>query len=95
MSVAARSTSLDLVAAPSKTNFDTEMGKSVRITSESVQNTLNHTTIPRQITSWADAFGDLDEELGDDADDIVEDEWPPLQGEVLQNPQMSSMVPSM
>ncbi|KAF3433719.1 hypothetical protein FNV43_RR24822 [Rhamnella rubrinervis] len=80
INITAPPTSPDIGVAPTRTDFDIEVGKSVPITSESVRTTSNHTTVPRQITSWANAFGDSYEELGDDADDIVEDEWPPLQG---------------
>ncbi|KAF3455810.1 hypothetical protein FNV43_RR00452 [Rhamnella rubrinervis] len=53
---------------------------------EKVRTTSNHTTVPRQITLWADTFSDSDEEIGDDADDTVEDEWPLLQGEESSKP---------
>ncbi|KAF3432391.1 hypothetical protein FNV43_RR27131 [Rhamnella rubrinervis] len=33
-----------------------------------------------------DAFGDLDDKLGDNANDTVEDDWPPLQGEGSSKP---------
>ncbi|KAF3437554.1 hypothetical protein FNV43_RR20309 [Rhamnella rubrinervis] len=73
----------DLSAAPSRTNFDIEVGKSVCNTLESVWTTLNHAMVSRHIISWADAFGDSDEELNDDT---VEDEWPPLQVEGSSKP---------
>ncbi|KAF3441133.1 hypothetical protein FNV43_RR15044 [Rhamnella rubrinervis] len=78
MSITAQPTSPDLDAALSRTDFDFEVGKSVQTTS-------NHTMVPRQITSWVDAFGDSDEELSD-ANDIVKDKWQPLQGEGFSKP---------
>ncbi|KAF3451849.1 hypothetical protein FNV43_RR07945 [Rhamnella rubrinervis] len=73
MGIEVRSTSLDLGAAPSRTEFNTKLGKSVRITLKNVWTPAYHGTVPRPITSWADAFGNLDDEHGNDVDDIVED----------------------
>ncbi|KAF3440933.1 hypothetical protein FNV43_RR19219 [Rhamnella rubrinervis] len=86
MSITARLISPDLGVAPSRIDFDTEVGKSIRNTSENVRTTSNHTTVPRQITLWANAFGDSNVELGDDANDMVEDDWLPLQGEGSSKP---------
>ncbi|KAF3452095.1 hypothetical protein FNV43_RR08191 [Rhamnella rubrinervis] len=66
-----RSTALDLCVDPKRTDFNTDVGKSVQTPSY-------HSTIPHQVISWADAFGDVD--------DIVKDEWPPLQGEDFSKP---------
>ncbi|KAF3434669.1 hypothetical protein FNV43_RR21754 [Rhamnella rubrinervis] len=38
------------------------------------------------VTSWADTFGNSDDEFSDDVDDIIEDEWPPLQYENPSKP---------
>ncbi|KAF3433317.1 hypothetical protein FNV43_RR24419 [Rhamnella rubrinervis] len=58
MNIQIRPSAPDLGAAPSRTDFNSEV----------------------------DAFGDSDDELGNDADDIVENEWPPLQGEGSSKP---------
>ncbi|KAF3445821.1 hypothetical protein FNV43_RR10998 [Rhamnella rubrinervis] len=80
MDIQIRSHTPDLGVAPSGIDFNPEVDKSVRIILEHARTPSDHTTTPHQITSWADAFGDSDNELGDDADDIVEDDWLPLQG---------------
>ncbi|KAF3455104.1 hypothetical protein FNV43_RR05552 [Rhamnella rubrinervis] len=51
---------------------------SVQIILESVLTSSYHNTVPRQITLWEDAFGNLDDEISDDANDIIEDKWSPL-----------------
>ncbi|KAF3431802.1 hypothetical protein FNV43_RR26538 [Rhamnella rubrinervis] len=80
MSIAARPSSPDLGAAPSRIDFDTEVGKNVRITSENVRILSLYSTIPHQVISWAYAFGELDNEIDDYEDDRFEDEWLALQG---------------
>ncbi|KAF3455824.1 hypothetical protein FNV43_RR00466 [Rhamnella rubrinervis] len=49
-----------------------EVGKSARITSESVRTPSYHSTVPH-IKSWANAFGNSDDKLDDYGDDRVED----------------------
>ncbi|KAF3457448.1 hypothetical protein FNV43_RR02106 [Rhamnella rubrinervis] len=95
MGINVRSIASDLGAAHNRTDFNIVIGKSVQITLETVQTSSYHSTVPHQVTSWTYAFGDSNDEPGDDLDDIVEDEWPPLQGETLQNLHMISMVPQM
>ncbi|KAF3449089.1 hypothetical protein FNV43_RR09813 [Rhamnella rubrinervis] len=77
-----------LGTTPSMTDFNTETGKSIRTTSESDQTPSHHFTVSHQVTLWANAFGDSDDEPDNDdyADDIAEDEWPPLQGEGSSKP---------
>ncbi|KAF3450038.1 hypothetical protein FNV43_RR06117 [Rhamnella rubrinervis] len=87
-----QSSASDLSVTPSRAEFNTDVGKSVRITAESIQTLSYHSTTPRQVTSWADTFGDSDDELGDDANDIVEDEWPPLKGEGSSGGQQSNSM---
>ncbi|KAF3432533.1 hypothetical protein FNV43_RR27273 [Rhamnella rubrinervis] len=70
----------NLGVAPSRTNFGTKVDKSVH-NSENVRNPSDYSMVPRHFTSWADAFGDLDDENDDYEDDKVEDEWLPLRNE--------------
>ncbi|KAF3441583.1 hypothetical protein FNV43_RR15497 [Rhamnella rubrinervis] len=67
-------------ALSSMTNINREMCIEVRPPAPDL--------VPRQVTSWADAFGGSEDELNDDdyANDIVEDEWPPLPGEGSSKP---------
>ncbi|KAF3432494.1 hypothetical protein FNV43_RR27234 [Rhamnella rubrinervis] len=62
----------DLVAAPNRTDFNTETGKSIWTILESDWIPSHHAMVPRQVTLWADAFGDKDDEPHDNdyADDI-------------------------
>ncbi|KAF3440757.1 hypothetical protein FNV43_RR19043 [Rhamnella rubrinervis] len=69
-----------LLYVESTTPFMSTMN-TFEITSKTIQTPSYHSMVPRQVTSWADAFGNLDDEPGEDTDDIVEDEWLPLQGE--------------
>ncbi|KAF3433646.1 hypothetical protein FNV43_RR24749 [Rhamnella rubrinervis] len=64
------------------------MGKSIRTTSEGDGTPSHHSTVPRQVTSWADTFGDSGDEPDDDdyAYDFGEDESPPLQCEGSSKP---------
>ncbi|KAF3445699.1 hypothetical protein FNV43_RR10875 [Rhamnella rubrinervis] len=73
-------------SASNRTNFNMDVGKSIQITLETVQTPSYHSTVPHQVTSWANAFGDSDDESDDDANDIIKDEWPPLQGENPSKP---------
>ncbi|KAF3443008.1 hypothetical protein FNV43_RR16927 [Rhamnella rubrinervis] len=73
MSITARPTSPDLDIATSRTGFDTELGKSIRNTSESVRTSSNHTTVPRR-SHCGTLLATSNEELGV-IDDKVEDEW--------------------
>ncbi|KAF3453948.1 hypothetical protein FNV43_RR04389 [Rhamnella rubrinervis] len=65
-----------------------EAGKSIQTTSEGDRTPSHHSTVPRQVTSWANAFGDSGDEPEDDdfVNDFGEDEWPPLQGEGSSKP---------
>ncbi|KAF3436055.1 hypothetical protein FNV43_RR23147 [Rhamnella rubrinervis] len=76
----------DLSVDPSRTDFNTEIGKSSRTTLESDRILSHRSTVPRQVTSWTDAFGDSYDKLDDYGDDRVEDEWPPLQGKGSSKP---------
>ncbi|KAF3453181.1 hypothetical protein FNV43_RR03619 [Rhamnella rubrinervis] len=78
----------DLDAATTRTDINTETGKSIQTTSEGDRTPSHHSTVPRQVTSWANAFGDSGDEPEDDdfVNDFGEDEWPPLQGEGSSKP---------
>ncbi|KAF3445855.1 hypothetical protein FNV43_RR11032 [Rhamnella rubrinervis] len=88
MGIDVRSTTSDLGAAPNRTVFNTNVGKTVEITLESVQTPSCHSMVPRHITSWADVFGDSNDELGDDAYDIS------LERETLSGNRDLQIVPS-
>ncbi|KAF3451351.1 hypothetical protein FNV43_RR07446 [Rhamnella rubrinervis] len=66
----------------SHTDINTETGKSIWTTSEGDRTPSHHSTVPHQVTSWADAFGVSGDEPEDNdyAYDFGEDEWLPLQG---------------
>ncbi|KAF3455336.1 hypothetical protein FNV43_RR05784 [Rhamnella rubrinervis] len=82
MGIEVRPPTPDLVDAPSRIDLNTEVGKSVRIISKSVRTPLHY----RHITSWADTFGDSEDELDNYVDNRVEEEWSPLQGKGSSKP---------
>ncbi|KAF3432339.1 hypothetical protein FNV43_RR27079 [Rhamnella rubrinervis] len=84
MDIEVRPSAPDLGVTPNKTNFDTEVDKSV-CNSKNVQNPSDYDTIPHHVTSWANAFGDSDDENDDYEDNKVEDEWLPLQDDTIEN----------
>ncbi|KAF3449550.1 hypothetical protein FNV43_RR10279 [Rhamnella rubrinervis] len=89
MDMEVRSSAPDLDAAATGTDINTETGKSIRTTSEGDRTSSHHSTVPHQVTSWANAFdGSGDEpEDNDYVNDFVgEDDWLPLQGEGSSKP---------
>ncbi|KAF3445698.1 hypothetical protein FNV43_RR10874 [Rhamnella rubrinervis] len=78
MGIKIQPTILNLGVVPSRVDFNTEVGKRFWTTSDTVWSPAYHGTVPCPIISWADAFGNSDEEHGDDVDDIIEGDWPSL-----------------
>ncbi|KAF3433638.1 hypothetical protein FNV43_RR24741 [Rhamnella rubrinervis] len=75
----------NLGTTPNKTDFNTEVGKSVR-NSKNVRTPSHYSTVPHQVISWVDAFGDSDNEIDDYKDDRFKDELPALQSEGSSQP---------
>ncbi|KAF3451240.1 hypothetical protein FNV43_RR07335 [Rhamnella rubrinervis] len=78
MGIEVRLPAPDLGATPTMTEFNIETSKSIQTTSKSDRTPSHHSTVPHQVMSWVDAFGDSNDELDDYGDDKVEDKWPTL-----------------